>query len=297
LAQASSHSSPFSFAAPAELARTMARIVFAWASIFAFVTANEGDYQKYMDYSKYTGGQGGASGGGGDYKQYMDKYMQGKGKGTSGGGGDYQQYMDYQKYMKGKGKGGQGSDATSLAANSTDIENDTQPVELFSGGGDKYTEEYNRSGDHYKKEFAAQYASQYLNEAENKRNSAPATAKDCHTMQQLNDWYQAETGRIAKFVPKTFAGDATKPLRTEYESNKRRVEGAGAADEPLLPEFTTTTGFLILAGEALSADGATVEWLHVPAFVAAGLVSATLAAFALHRQGAHEEESSYFLEA
>merc|ERR1719240_2173206 len=61
-----------------------------------------GDYQKYMDYSKYTGGAGGQ---GGDYQKYMDysKYMsQGSETGDKKGNGpasDYQQYMDYSKYM------------------------------------------------------------------------------------------------------------------------------------------------------------------------------------------------------
>merc|ERR1719272_2190729 len=64
-------------------------------------TASQGgDYKKYMDYQKYTKGQGG-----GDYKQYMNYQKYTKGQGGSQGGGDYKKYMDYQKYTKGQGGG------------------------------------------------------------------------------------------------------------------------------------------------------------------------------------------------
>merc|ERR1712048_1034211 len=79
-----------------------------------------GDYQKYMDYSKYMSQGGGKSGKdagnqGGDYQKYMDysKYMsQGGGKSSKDAGsqgGDYSNY--YKKYMS-QGANKSESDAT-----------------------------------------------------------------------------------------------------------------------------------------------------------------------------------------
>merc|ERR1719229_453352 len=68
--------------------------------------ADDMDYHKYMDYSKYT--QGGHSeqsqqvgqSGPGDYQKFMDysKYMPGgEDKGSQG---DYAKYMDWQRYTE-----------------------------------------------------------------------------------------------------------------------------------------------------------------------------------------------------
>jgi len=49
------------------------------------IQITRGDYKQYMDYSKYTQGQGSQGGGASDYKKYMESYS-----------GDYSKYMNGQ---------------------------------------------------------------------------------------------------------------------------------------------------------------------------------------------------------
>jgi len=70
-----------------------------------------GDYEQYMDYSRYAQGDAQSCFPGGDHKQCMDYQNRTMGGAQSDDAdGDYKQYTGYQKYMKSGNQGGDAGD-------------------------------------------------------------------------------------------------------------------------------------------------------------------------------------------
>merc|ERR1711957_786118 len=82
-------------------------------------------------------------------------------------------------------------------------------------------QKYNKSQDYYKNKYAGKYASQYT---QGKSNDAPQNAKDCHTMDQLRAWRDAQEARFNEYVPKAYADKAEKSFEKVFEEHKARIE-------------------------------------------------------------------------
>eukprot|EP00933_Yihiella_yeosuensis_P053739 TRINITY_DN52031_c0_g1_i1.p1 TRINITY_DN52031_c0_g1~~TRINITY_DN52031_c0_g1_i1.p1 ORF type:complete len:409 (-),score=136.90 TRINITY_DN52031_c0_g1_i1:302-1528(-) len=57
--------------------------------------------------------------------------------------------------------------------------------------------------------------------------AVPRMAEDCHTLEELKAWYKNRLNSINKYVPGAYSHFADDSLKSEYEKNKKRIEGGG----------------------------------------------------------------------
>mmetsp|Transcript_11858 Transcript_11858/g.20989 ORF Transcript_11858/g.20989 Transcript_11858/m.20989 type:complete len:398 (+) Transcript_11858:43-1236(+) len=82
---------------------------------------------------------------------------------------------------------------------------------------------------------------------------APAMAKDCNTMDELNAWYKARKDNLDKYVPKDYRHFADDALKKEYDANQKRIEAPPA---PPTPADSPKPGPVLFASEGQASDPA-----------------------------------------
>jgi len=223
------------------------------------------DYQKYM--KQYAG----------DYSKYYEKYMNGGGAdagkaadsgnesqalsgfqlSAQGGGADYQQYID--KYAGKYMNGGGGSDGKDMgeeykkkyAGNWAAKNNMSQKEAMEKYAGVHFPKDFNKSDQkQWNKVFMDKYAKQYEHFDE-ERNAAPASAEDCHTVDELGAWRDSQLAIIRQYVPAGIPrNSAESGIHKSYAKNKARI----AADKDAAAGESEKDD---AAGE--SADGSSVD--------------------------------------
>jgi hypothetical protein len=222
-----------------------------------------GGYQKYLtqyagDYSKYMGGGGSQQGGsqGGGYQKFMTQYA-GKYMGGSQQGGSQQsvgtsslasmqplQFVADEPIESGK-KDDDKSQDDKASASSTASDDEKE-----AAAGDNA-----KSGPAFAKKFLKQYAGGYMPHPKNtsdpnawkdafvnkyadhyqkyvdafqnlKKNfpDAPATAADCHSLKQLDEWRGAATQQLQTYIPNQYQSFSKGAVVQQYKDNKARIE-------------------------------------------------------------------------
>jgi len=59
----------------------------------------------------------------------------------------------------------------------------------------------------------------------------PMKAENCTTMDELKAWYKARIDTLKKYVPKAYQSYASKSIESEYDTNKKRIEGDKTSEE------------------------------------------------------------------
>jgi len=157
-------------------------------------------------------------------------------------------------------------------ASSNESQSPTWYINHYAGGyaGDYAPAVRNATDrDEWQQHFVGRYAKAYQHYAtvsehiQSKFANASENASDCHTLEALQQWREAQRARIGAFVPKMWQRMASDSVDREFEANKARIAQESAsnatASEPVQ--------FAALAGNAQPAgwmDQYAKRWIPHP---------------------------------
>jgi len=155
-----------------------------------------------------------------DYQAYMEQYV----------GSSLRQEPSSRKYTD--QYAGDYSKYTQLSAGAQQ-----GGAQQGGGGYQKYMDQY--AGGY--QTYMDQYAGRYVRSAGDRKHlqsefaHAPESATDCHTMEELDAWWESTQAHFNTYIPQAFRGHAEATLRATYDSNAARIREEEAAATPQAP--------------------------------------------------------------